>query len=107
MHFVLWQTLSIISKSDDESVLQVLGNESRRLEVTKSLLNVLHNIVNVRSISLTEIQKSSFGKYSKTVKEIIKLRQIRSKKRLLLKNLELVRLIAAACPRPRPEESSC
>ena len=107
MHFVLWQTLQHISGEDDKTVLCVLDSESKRLEVTKSVLNVLHNIVQVRNITLTERQKANFANHSKVVKEIFKRRQLRAKKHLLLKNPELVRLIAGSCPTPRPGESSC
>ena len=104
MHFVLWKTLQKLSRWDDCTVKQVLRGESQRFEVTKSLLNVLHNIVNVRNIILTPQQKLSFAEFSKVVVELIKKRQIRAKKKILLKHLDLVRLIAQACPTPKREE---
>ena len=98
MHFVLWKTLKSLSQWDDTTINQVLEGESERLEVTKSLLNVLHNIVNLRNIPLTPQQKLAFAEFTKPVCELLNRRQLRAKKRILQANLGLVRLIGQACP---------
>lgn len=106
MEFVLWKVLAQISDSDDQSIKKLIVSESSRLEITKSLLNVLHNIVRTRTIHLSNRQKNSFTNFTDQVHQILGKKSLGSKRRILLANPGLAKLIAKSCPRPSESFSS-
>jgi hypothetical protein len=85
-----------VSRAD---VRRLLKNESTQLELTKSLLNLLHNIVIVGSVPVSPIQKAFFDAHSNLVLLLTsKSKSLKWKKTKLEKNIALVLNIAAACP---------
>lgn len=90
--------LALRNLSDFE-IAHVLRGESPRLEVTKSLLNILHNIVTVGSILLTKRQKESFRTVQASVEKLLGSKTTLSQKRgILLQHPALVKALASACP---------
>ncbi len=80
-------------------VRRMLKNESRQLELTKSLLNLLHNIVIVGSVPVSPTQKAFFDAHSNLVLSLTsKSKSLKWKKDQLEKNVALVLNIAASCP---------
>ena len=81
------------------NILRLFRAESERLELTTSLLNLLHNIVRVGSVPVTATQKSYFNAHSKLVLKLLNRKvPIDWKKKELEKNISLVINIAASCP---------
>ena len=80
-------------------ITETLRKETERLEVTKSLLNLLYNICINKSISLSNKYKTEFGKHTRLVLKLLSEASIESKKKLLLRNPDFVRLLAEVCPR--------
>ena len=99
MEFVLVKTLRALAHFDDEAVQEALKRESQRLELTKSLLNLLHNICSTRVIKLSKTSKSQFAAYTGVVRQILSTESLKTKKRLLLGHPKLVKLVASQCPR--------
>ena len=95
-------TVRMLKRMDLDDVTKTLRNESRRMEVTKSLLNILFNICFTKAVPLTQRQKNAFKVHHKLVVEILTDARdpanLVEKKRLLEQNPELVQLIAATCP---------
>lgn len=91
-----------------DEVATVLRQETSKLEVTKSLLSVLYNICVTKSIVLTDRFKDLFRNHTPAVLQLLegvnqgvnRTSGIIGKKRILLKNLELVKLLAEVCPMP-------
>lgn len=87
-----------IANSNKSEAVKLLRKESPELEITKSLLNLLHNIHDYR-VSITTRQ----DKYFETKKELIntllndKLELI-DKKKLLENNSAFLVTLAATCP---------
>ncbi len=79
-------------------VRQLLTKESSDLEVSKSLLNLLFNIVIVGSLPVTVTQKAFFDQHSDLVHELLGRRSLKWKKAQLEKDIGLVLNIAASCP---------
>jgi hypothetical protein len=85
-----------LSKPD---IRKLLKAESTELEVTVSLLNLLHNIVRVGSVSVSRTQKDFLDKNSALVLQLLsKNRSISWKKSQLETNIPLVITIAGSCP---------
>ena len=78
---------------------ETLRKETDKLEVTKSLLNLLYNICINKSILLSNKNKTEFRKYTQLVLKLLSEAPIESKKKLLLRNLDFVHLLAEVCPR--------
>ena len=69
-------------------------------ELTKSLLNLLYNIIRVGSVKVSATQRSYFDKHANLVLKLLaKSTPLAWKKRQLQRNLPLVLNIAASCPR--------
>ena len=101
MDFVLRDILQLISTSSNRDVVNILKRESSRLEITKSLLNVLHNFTVLRNIPLTNRQKREFAPYTSKVQKLLCDNSLKIKKNTLQKNPELAKLIAQVCPKRR------
>lgn len=90
--------VSEISRVPRRRVRRIIESESDQLEVTKSLLNILYNIVIVGSIPPTITQRAFFNKHSELVLELVsKYRPLHWKKQALQENVSLVINIAASC----------
>lgn len=106
MDGVLIESIRMLRRLDDDQLAQVLYNESRRLEITKSLLNLLFNICLTRAVPLSHRLKVKFRRYDKIALELLtgasrqinRTRNLTGKRRILLRNPDLVRLLAEACP---------
>ena len=106
MEGCLSKTLRSLRRLNTEAVEEVLRNESRKLEVTKSLLGLLYNICLDKSVPLSNRLKPHFKRYTPLVIELLKganrglnkTRGLAAKKRLLLQNPDFVKLLTEACP---------
>lgn len=88
-----------IPRLSKREITKLLKEESGKLEITKSLLNLLYNIVEVESVPVTKIQIDIFKKYWGTVDELLSTgKSYKWKKAKLASNLNLVINIAASCP---------
>ena len=91
--------INLIRSLSRNEIVDYLESESSQKEITKSILNLLHNIVVRRSIQLTPKQKAAFVPYSDVVRELVApSTSIEAKRQLLLACPGLVRAIALACP---------
>lgn len=99
MEDCLADELSTFNLLSPQRVYFVLQSESRHLELTKSLLNLIHNIVKVQSVEPTERQKQVFGHYEELVWQLLHPGlPLSTKKRLLEENVPLVVAVAESCP---------
>lgn len=90
--------VSEISRIPRRQVKRIIESESDQLEVTKSLLNILYNIVIVGSILPTVSQRAFFNKHSEIVLELVsRSRPLHWKKQVLQESISLVINIAASC----------
>ena len=100
-----------LQNSDESEVCEVLKAESKRLEVTKSLLSILYNICLAKSIPLSRKLKEEFREHSQTVLRLLsgsssqvnQTSNLLTKKRILSRSPALALLIAKACP-SKPSE---
>ena len=82
-------------------VKRQLQEESKDLEITKSLLNLLHNIVNMGSVPVSRSQKDFFDSHAGIVNELLSSKKsLQVKKKLLESNISLTINIAGSCPPP-------
>ena len=87
-----------ISRGPRQRVKRILDLESDQLEVTKSLVNILYNIVIVGSVPPTATQRTFFDKHSEIVFQLVsRSRALHWKKETLRDNISLVINIAASC----------
>lgn len=87
-----------ISKVPRRQIKRIINSESDQLEVTKSLLNILYNIVIVGSIPPTTTQRAFFDNHSDLVFQLVSnSKALHWKKQALLENIPLVINIAASC----------
>lgn len=90
--------VSEISQAPRRKVRRIIESESDLLEVTKSLLNILYNIIIVGSIPCTTTQRSFFDKNADLVLQLLsRARPLHWKKQALQENISLVINIAASC----------
>jgi len=88
-----------LSQIPRKEVKKLLQSESGQLEFTKSLLNLLHNIVVVGSVPVSSTQKAFFDSHSNLVLSLLsKSKSLSWKKHQLEKNVALIINIAASCP---------
>ena len=88
-----------IAQGTEAVALQILKSESRELEITTSLLNIVHNVVEVGSIVVSRHQKEIYERYVDLVLCLLSPNYTLSwKKRALEANLPLVLVIANSCP---------
>lgn len=89
-----------------DQVAQVLRHETPRLEITKSLLTILYNVCLIKSVPLSIRLKEEFRKHTSIVvrllkganKALNKTTDLAGKKKILIKNPQLVKLLAEVCP---------
>lgn len=81
-----------------QRVYFVLQSESRHLELTKSILNIIYNIVKVESLEATSGQKKTFEEKEDLVWNLLSpALSLSTKKRLLEENIDLVLAAAESC----------
>ena len=79
-------------------ILSIIKAEGRDLEITKSLLNLLYNIVVVQSIEASTDQKKLFEQKEQLIWNLLDSSiSLLTKKKLLEKNLDLTASIAKSC----------
>ena len=99
MEGCLCDVLSKFSSYSRAQIIHTISSESRELEITKSILNVLHNIVLVKSIEVTRTQKDFLDKEAELVWHLLSKDSLKSKKAILESNPDLVACIAYSCPK--------
>lgn len=111
MEGCLAETVRALRGLSGAEIGEVLRRESAELEVTKSLLSVLFNVCLTKAVPLSHRLKREFSAHSALVVELLsgadsrvnKTAGLQAKRRLLIRNPQLVRLVAEACPRrPSP-----
>ena len=76
-----------------------MQSEGEQLELTKSLLNILYNIVTVRSIDPHPGERPVFENNADLIWYLVRPSvEVKNKKPLLLANIPLVLAIAKSCP---------
>ena len=106
MEGVLVETVRLLKTLDPSKAIQVLRNEGKHMEVTKTLLNILFNICFTKAIVLSQRLRKAFRVFDRLVIDLLtgarravnKTEGLREKRKVLLRNPELVTLIAKACP---------
>ena len=87
-----------ISRAPRRQVKRILDSESDQLEVTKSLVNILYNIVIVGSVPPSATQRAFFDKHADIVFQLVsRSRALHWKKEALRENISLVINISASC----------
>lgn len=93
------EIISTIRSLSRPQIRKLLQSETKELEVTKSLLNLLYNIIVVGSVPVSPTQKSFFDEHVDVTLHLLgKRSSLKSKKKLLEDNLEFVINIATSCP---------
>ena len=86
-------------KLSKRKVLTILTSEGSQRPVTKSLLNLLYNIVIVGSLPVSRLQKTFLDHHSDLVLDLLSSsKSLAWKKAALEANVKLVLHIAASCP---------
>ena len=106
MEGCLSNTLRSLRRLSSEEIKIVLQQESKRLEVTKSLLGLLYNICLDKSIPLSIRFKVEFKRFTPLVlrllqgssRDLNKTRGLAIKKRIFEANPEFVKILTEACP---------
>lgn len=82
-----------------DHVVTALCSESESLELSKSLINILFNICFTKAIVLSQRLKKRFRAFDRQCLELLDTsKDLGEKKRILVRNPELVLLIVQACP---------
>jgi len=88
-----------IRRLPPKKVSALLQNESKKLLLTKSLLNLVYNAVVVGSIPVSRIQRQILDENKSIVWQFLSPKSsLAWKKRLLVKNPNLALTIATLCP---------
>ena len=99
MEGLLVTEVRTLRQLSSEKIVEALNDESSSLELTKSLLNLLFNACFTRAIVLSRRLKTAFKTYDRLVIQVLdNSRNLQEKKHMLMRNPELVRLIAETCP---------
>lgn len=100
MEGCLRRELSAFALLPSARVRALLCSESKGLELTRSILNLIHNIVNIQSLEPTKRQKKVFEAHIEVIAQLLHKRlSLRKKKALLEANIELAIAAAASCRR--------
>lgn len=99
-------TIRSLNNFSQKEVVKILKAETDKLEITKSLLNILYNICIQRSVRLSQRQKTEFRHHVNTVQRLLdganrgknRTTDIVGKRNILIRNPELCQLIASTCP---------
>ena len=88
-----------IPKLSNYRVRSILQRETRQYKVTKSLLNLLYNIVIVGSVPTSVVQKVYFDQHSKLVWQLLSSSNtLRWKNEQFKKNIQFTKKVASTCP---------
>jgi hypothetical protein len=88
-----------IKKTNKDGWKKIINGETKSLQVTKSLLNILYNIIRVGSVPYTDSQKEFFDNRSTTVYRLLsKSTPLATKKRILTRSPDIIANIVASCP---------
>ena len=81
-----------------QEVVRLL-NDDKDFRLTKSLTNLLYNIVSVGSVRVSRLQKEYFEQFTMPVLDLLSSkRSLLHKKKLLQRHPDLVFRIAESCP---------
>jgi hypothetical protein len=93
------ELVRVVAKLSKSEVRKILKAEGRQFEVTKSLLNLLYNLVKVGSIPVSSHQREFLDERAGSVLSLLSDgKNLEQKKKILLSQPELVLNIAASCP---------
>lgn len=93
------ELVRLVAKLNKSDISKIFAAEGAQLEVTKSLLNLLFNLVKVGSIPVSTHQKEFFDQRTSSVLNLLSdTKSLQQKKKILQKDPELVINIAASCP---------
>lgn len=93
------ESISVFQKLSKRQVGAILLNESSQFEVTRSLLNLLHNIVLVGSVPASQEQKKIIDKHADLVWLLLSdSKSLKWKRKVFADNIDLVNCISASCP---------
>jgi hypothetical protein len=91
--------ISQISQTPRAAVSLILKGETNNFQVTRSLLNLLHNAVIVGSLPVSHTQRQFFDSKADLVRQLLSnSKSLAWKKALLIGHPALVINIAALCP---------
>ena len=93
------EIISQILRVARPQVKKILKGESNKYEITKSLLNLLHNIVVVGSLPVSKTQRAYFDSNAELVLQLLSSsKSLTWKKSVFETNTPIVLNIAASCP---------
>jgi hypothetical protein len=93
------EAIAGIVKSSPSEVKSIIKQESSQLEVTKSLLNILHNLIRVGSIPVEDYKRSFFDSHSELILDLLSSkRSLKWKKGTFERNPIVVINIATSWP---------
>ncbi len=99
MDGILVDVISTFPRLPRQKVKAIIRDESKDLEVTKSVLNLLYNIVIIGSVPVSNTQRAYLDSRSELVRSLLSsAKSLKWKKQQLESNLALVVNIAASCP---------
>ena len=92
----------LMCMSPDEIEDLLLTTQTRHFELTKSLLNLLYNIVRRKSIRPTKTTRQAIDRNEVIVWQLLSGQSLAAKTRLLADHLDLVYALSRSCPKPGP-----
>ena len=91
--------LTSLAHATEEQIVVAIETETKYLEVTKSVLNVLYNIVSIGSIPISGATKSYLDNNSDLVLDLVsKSKPLWWKRQQLKRNPALAKIVAKTCP---------
>lgn len=101
MDLIVCSDVGSFPRLSDRRLKLLLLSDTSRLELTKSIVNILYNIVHSRAAVTTAAQKRVLEQYETLVWQLLDpLHSLQQKKRILVNNTRLVKAIAQSCPQP-------
>ena len=101
MEGCLCETIHCLALLDDKNIRDLISVDCRQEKITKSLYNILYNVCVIKSLILDPPLKEAIKPFTDQVVKIldsdISLLRV---KQIFLRNPELCRILAKACPRP-------
>jgi hypothetical protein len=93
------EQVGLIAQASLAQVADILKAEPPTLPITKSLIQLLYNIVVVGSVPINDRRRAFFDRYTNQVLTLLSSgRSLERKKVVLVNHPELARNIAAGCP---------
>jgi hypothetical protein len=101
----LTEDLAAISLLSPQRAFYVLQSEGPKFELTRSLLNVLYNLVKVQSLEPSPSQRKALETHEAIVWPLLSPRiSLQKKKALFEENISLAIAVAESCRRGPPRQ---